>query len=138
MQLSSNPFWIGKAAPTTPCPQLETQIGNSVKYGYGIISSKNIRQYVPWYIMCTKVLHFKNTYGALILPMMFSVWNMIIAKNYMKGIPYEISESAKIDGAGELTIFFRLYIPIAKLCLSTEKCSECAPKSVAVDQHPMR
>ena len=73
----------------------------------------------PWYIMCTKVLHFKNTYGALILPMMFSVWNMIIAKNYMKGIPYEISESAKIDGAGELTIFFRLYIPIAKPLLAT-------------------
>ena len=73
----------------------------------------------PWYIMCTKVLHFKNTYGALILPMMFSVWNMIIAKNYMKSIPYEISESAKIDGAGELTIFFRLYIPIAKPLLAT-------------------
>ena len=51
--------------------------------------------------------------------MMFSVWNMIIAKNYMKGIPYEISESAKIDGAGELTIFFRLYIPIAKPLLAT-------------------
>lgn len=73
----------------------------------------------PWYIMCTKVLHFKNTYAALILPMMFSVWNMIIAKNYMKSIPYEISESAKIDGAGELTIFFRLYIPIAKPLLAT-------------------
>ena len=73
----------------------------------------------PWYILCTKVLHFKNTYAALILPMMFSVWNMIIAKNYMKGIPYEISESAKIDGAGELTIFFRLYLPIAKPLLAT-------------------
>jgi putative aldouronate transport system permease protein len=73
----------------------------------------------PWYIMCTKVLHFKNTYYALILPMMFSVWSMIIAKNYMKGIPYEISESAKIDGAGELTIFFKLYLPIAKPLLAT-------------------
>ncbi len=73
----------------------------------------------PWYILCTKVLHFKNTYAALILPLMFSVWNMIIAKNYMKSIPYEISESAKIDGAGELTIFFKLYIPIAKPLLAT-------------------
>lgn len=73
----------------------------------------------PWYIMCTKVLHLKNSYAALILPMMFSVWNMIIAKNYMHSIPYEISESAKIDGAGELTIFFRLYLPIAKPLLAT-------------------
>ena len=73
----------------------------------------------PWYMMCTRVLHFKNTYAALILPLMFSVWNMIIAKNYMKGIPYEISESAKIDGAGELRIYFRLYLPIAKPLLAT-------------------
>ncbi len=73
----------------------------------------------PWYILCTKVLHFKNTYYALILPMMFSVWSMIIAKNYMRGIPHEISESAKIDGAGELTIFFKLYLPIAKPLLAT-------------------
>ncbi len=73
----------------------------------------------PWYIMCTKVLHFKNTYAALILPMVFSVWTMIVAKNYMKGIPNEISESAKIDGAGELTIYRKLYLPIAKPLLAT-------------------
>ena len=73
----------------------------------------------PWYILCTRVLHLKNSYFALILPMMFSVWNMIIAKNYMKGIPYEISESAKIDGAGEFRIYWNLYIPIAKPLLAT-------------------
>lgn len=73
----------------------------------------------PWYILCTKVLHFKNTYAALIVPMMFSVWNMIIAKNYMRGLPYEMSESAKIDGASEMTIFFRLYLPLAKPLLAT-------------------
>lgn len=74
---------------------------------------------IPWYILCTQTLHFKNTYFALILPMAFPVWNMIIAKNYMKGIPYEISESAKMDGAGELTIYFKLYLPIAKPLLAT-------------------
>lgn len=74
---------------------------------------------IPWYILCTQVLHFKNTYAALILPMAFPVWNMIIAKNYMRGIPFEISESAKIDGAGELTIYFRLYLPLAKPLLAT-------------------
>lgn len=74
---------------------------------------------IPWYILCTQVLHFKNTYFALILPMAFSVWNMIIAKNFMRGIPYEISESAKIDGAGELTIFFKLYLPVSKPLLAT-------------------
>ena len=74
---------------------------------------------IPWYILCTQVLRFKNTYYALILPMVFSVWNMIIAKNFMRGIPYEISESAKIDGAGELIIYSKLYLPIAKPLLAT-------------------
>ncbi len=74
---------------------------------------------IPWYIVCTQVLGLKNTYSALILPMAFSVWNMIIAKNFMRSIPYEISESAKIDGAGELTIFARLYLPVSKPLLAT-------------------
>ena len=74
---------------------------------------------VPWYILCTQYLGFKNSYHGLILPMAFPVWNMIIAKNFMMGIPYEISESAKIDGAGELTIYFRLYLPVAKPLLAT-------------------
>ena len=44
---------------------------------------------------------------------------MIIAKNYMAGIPYEISESAKIDGAGEIRISAQLYLPVAKPLLAT-------------------
>ena len=74
---------------------------------------------IPWYILCTQALHFKNTYYALILPMAFPLWNMIIAKNFMRGVPYEISESAKMDGAGELTIYFKLYLPISKPLLAT-------------------
>ncbi|MGI6725355.1 MAG: carbohydrate ABC transporter permease [Christensenellales bacterium] len=74
---------------------------------------------IPWYTMYTKILRLKNTYLALILPMVFSVWNTIIAKNYMKSIPYEISESAKIDGAGELKIYARLYMPVATPLLAT-------------------
>ena len=74
---------------------------------------------IPWYILCTQALHFKNTYYALILPMAFQIWNMIIAKNFMRGVPYEISESAKMDGAGELTIYFKLYLPISKPLLAT-------------------
>lgn len=74
---------------------------------------------IPWYTMCTQILHLKNSYLGLILPMAFSVWNMIIAKNYMLGIPYEISESAKIDGAGEVRIYAQLYLPVATPLLAT-------------------
>lgn len=69
---------------------------------------------VPWYILCTRYYGFKNQYYALVLPLMFSVWNMIIAKTFIRGIPYEITESAKIDGANDFLIYRRLIMPLTK------------------------
>ena len=74
---------------------------------------------VPWYLMCTRYLNFKNSVIGLILPLMFSVWNMIIAKSFMTGIPAEISESAKIDGANDITIFAKLILPLSKPLIAT-------------------
>ena len=74
---------------------------------------------VPWYILCVRYLKLKNSYLALILPLVFSVWNMIIAKSFMKGIPSAITESAKIDGANDFTIFIRLILPLSKPLLAT-------------------
>ena len=55
----------------------------------------------------------------LILPLMFSVWNMIIAKSFMSGIPAAITESAKIDGANDFVIFFKLILPLSKPLVAT-------------------
>lgn len=74
---------------------------------------------VPTYLMNTRWFHFKNNYIALILPLLFSVWNMIIAKSYMKSIPYEITESAKVDGANDIRIFFQLIFPLCKPLIAT-------------------
>ena len=74
---------------------------------------------VPWYILCSRYLGFKNNFLALLLPLMFSVWYMIIAKNYMKGIPFEITESAKIDGANDLRIFVQIMLPLSTPLLAT-------------------
>ena len=74
---------------------------------------------VPWYIICTRYLHLKNSYLGLILPLMFSVWNMIIAKSFISGIPDAIVESAKIDGANDLTIYLRLVMPLSKPLIAT-------------------
>ena len=54
---------------------------------------------VPWYLLCVRYLNFKNSFAGLLFPLMFSVWNMIIAKSFMIGLPAEITESAKLDGA---------------------------------------
>lgn len=74
---------------------------------------------VPWYLLCVRYLNFKNSYAGLILPLMFSVWNMIIAKSFMSGLPMEITESAKIDGANDLVIFAKLIIPLSKPLIAT-------------------
>jgi len=73
----------------------------------------------PYYILCTRYFKFSNNYYALIIPGMFSVWNTIIAKNYMRSIPDEIVESAKIDGAGEFRIYLQLILPLATPLLAT-------------------
>ena len=74
---------------------------------------------VPWYILCTQYLKFKNSFAGLIFPLVFSVWNMIIAKSFMAGIPAAITESAKIDGANDFKIYVRLILPLSKPLLAT-------------------
>ncbi|MCI5649187.1 MAG: carbohydrate ABC transporter permease [Fusicatenibacter sp.] len=74
---------------------------------------------VPWYMLCVRYLNFKNSYIGILLPLMFSVWNMIIAKSFMNGIPSAISESAKMDGANDFVIFIRLILPLSKPLLAT-------------------
>ena len=74
---------------------------------------------VPWYILCVKTLGLKNSLWALIIPTLVSVWNIILVKGFMNGIPFEITESAKIDGAGDFRIFLRLILPLAKPVIAT-------------------
>ena len=74
---------------------------------------------VPWYILCVKTLHLKNTIWVLIIPTMVSVWNIILVKGFMGGIPGEKTESAKIDGAGDFRIFVKLILPLSKPVIAT-------------------
>ena len=74
---------------------------------------------VPTYIINTQIFHFKNQFYALVLPLVFSVWNMIIAKTFMKSIPFELTESAKMDGANDVYIFFRMILPLSKPLIAT-------------------
>ncbi len=74
---------------------------------------------VPWYIICVRYLNLKNTIFALILPMIFSVWNMIIAKSFMSSLPAAITESAKMDGANDFTVYARLILPLSTPLIAT-------------------
>ncbi len=74
---------------------------------------------VPYYIIMVNDYHMKNNYLALLLPLLLGVFNILIMKSFMTSIPSAIIESGKLDGAGEMSIFIRLILPIAKPGLAT-------------------
>ncbi|MFD2614386.1 carbohydrate ABC transporter permease [Paenibacillus gansuensis] len=74
---------------------------------------------IPWYILMVNQLHLKDSYLALLLPPLLSAWNIILMKNFMKSIPDSIVESAKIDGAGEFYIYWKLILPLSTPGLAT-------------------
>lgn len=74
---------------------------------------------VPSYILITQYLHLKDSLLALILPILLSPFNIMVMKGFMSKIPLEIIESAKIDGAREFRIFFRIILPLSTPALAT-------------------
>lgn len=72
----------------------------------------------PWYMLMMK-FGMKNNLVALIIPHLFSVFNILIMRNYMNSIPHEITESAKVDGANDFLIFVKLIMPLSKPVLAT-------------------
>ena len=81
---------------------------------------------VPWYIVCTQVLHLKNTVFALFLPYVMNMWYVLIMRTFFKqSVPLSIIESAKIDGASEFRIFFQIVIHLALPGLATIAFFSC-------------
>ncbi|WP_292146025.1 carbohydrate ABC transporter permease [Butyrivibrio sp.] len=70
---------------------------------------------VPSYMMWTQVFNIKNTIWALIIPnYLCGAFNIFLVRNYYSNsIPEALIESAQIDGASELTIFFKIIFPLA-------------------------
>lgn len=71
------------------------------------------------YIFYIQYLHLKDNLLALILPSMFNVFYLLIMRTFVAAIPTALIESAKIDGAGEYKIFFRIILPLLKSGLAT-------------------
>ena len=74
---------------------------------------------VPWYVVCTQWYGLSNSLFGLILPPMFSVWNMFLMRTYFRAISPSLYDAAKIDGAGHWTIFFRVALPLSVTALLT-------------------
>ena len=73
----------------------------------------------PYYLTMTQIYHLQDSYFAVLLPLLMSSWLIILMKNFVKAIPHEITESGKIDGAGDMRIFISLILPMLKPALAT-------------------
>ena len=73
---------------------------------------------IPIYIVI-KNLHLLNNRLVYILPTLVSAYNVIIIRSFFMSIPDSLMESAKIDGASEFTILFKIILPLSKAVLAT-------------------
>jgi putative aldouronate transport system permease protein len=60
-----------------------------------------------------------DTLWSIIIIGVVSTFSILLMKNYFEGIPKSLEESAFMDGAGEATVFFRIFLPLAKPGLAT-------------------
>ncbi|MEG2251985.1 MAG: carbohydrate ABC transporter permease, partial [Clostridia bacterium] len=74
---------------------------------------------IPTYLCYSMQLKLDNNFLVLILPMLINTYNMLIARNFFMGLPEELSESGRIDGASELRILFNLILPISLPIVAT-------------------
>lgn len=74
---------------------------------------------VPSYIINTQYLHLTNHLTALILPTLINVFHVIMLRTFFKQLPESLFEAAKMDGASEYTIFFRIALSLSKPVIAT-------------------
>ncbi len=72
---------------------------------------------IPSFLLI-KELGLLNTYPALIVPGLISAWNLIIVRNFFMNIPADLTDAAKIDGASDAQILWRIILPLSKAVLA--------------------
>ncbi len=74
---------------------------------------------IPNYLLITDTLNLDKSFWVYIIPTMFSCFNMIVIRTYIMGLPEALCESARIDGAGDFRIFWRIIFPLCMPVLAT-------------------
>ncbi|MBR6787880.1 MAG: carbohydrate ABC transporter permease [Clostridia bacterium] len=72
---------------------------------------------IPTFLV-VKGVGLYNSRMALILPVLVNTWNMIVMRTAFKAIPASLEESARLDGASEFTVLFRIIVPCAKATIA--------------------
>lgn len=74
---------------------------------------------VPWYVVCVNWYGLQNNILALIVPSIFSVWQMFLMRTYFSAVPPSLYEAALIDGAGYFSIYRSIAMPVSKTAALT-------------------
>ncbi|MEW4368325.1 carbohydrate ABC transporter permease [Paenibacillus kandeliae] len=72
---------------------------------------------IPFF-MVLKMFHLNNTIWVYIVPTLYSAWNLILVRTFFRSIDPSMEESAKIDGANDFQVLFRIYFPLSMPVLS--------------------
>jgi putative chitobiose transport system permease protein len=75
--------------------------------------------YIPSFVLAVKVFHYYDALHALILPNMASVFNIFLLRQAFKGVPDDLIDAAKMDGASELRIWWGVLLPVIRPSLAT-------------------
>lgn len=136
VQFLSDPKWISAIGVTVAKTVVGTLLTLSftclVAYG---LSTENLKFRKGYYLVLLFCMYFSgglipyylvlrsygllNRFAVYVIPTMFSTYYCILAISFFREIPIELKESARLDGAGELTIFVRIIIPLSKALLAT-------------------
>ncbi|MGU3471409.1 carbohydrate ABC transporter permease [Paenibacillus sp. D51F] len=73
---------------------------------------------IPVYILM-RDLHLIGTFWVYVLPGMVGAFNVFVIRSFIDGLPFALQESAKLDGANDFTIYWRIILPLAKPALAT-------------------
>ena len=73
---------------------------------------------MPLFVIVSN-MNLANTRWGLILPFLVGAFGAFLMRQYMLGIPNELLDAARVDGAGEYTIFFRVVLPLCGPALAT-------------------
>ncbi|MCQ6562283.1 carbohydrate ABC transporter permease [Paenibacillus mendelii] len=73
---------------------------------------------IPFYLLL-KDLHLLNSVWVYIVPSLYSAWNLILFRTFFQQLPAALEESAKIDGASDLIVYFRIVVPLSMPIFAT-------------------
>ncbi|MDI9509622.1 MAG: carbohydrate ABC transporter permease [Clostridiales bacterium] len=96
----------------------ETLFKRKLWYRFVVITMYFNAGIIPWYLTMMN-LGLTNNFWGYILPAVVSPFYIILTKTFIEAIPRELQEAAEVDGAGVLTIFYKIMLPICKPILAT-------------------